>query len=670
MKKLIPLIVSTMTISQAANAQLAKDNQCKFLGNITTSYNWVEYADPQGISTTYTDLWNQITPENGSKWGSIESTRDVMNWTECDRTYNYAKEHGIKFKFHVLVWGSQYPTWMDNLSQSEQYEEIVEWFDAVKERYPDLEYIDVVNEAISGHAPAPYKDALGGDGTSGYDWIVKAFKMARERWPNAVLIYNDYNTFQWQKTEFIDLLQKIVAAGAPIDAAGCQSHDLNDMSGTQFKTALEEIHDKTGLPIYITEYDIAKSDDAEQLTRYKEQFPVMWEADYVAGVTLWGWIYGKTWTTDGNSGLIKDGTERPALTWLREYMATDAAKNAKSPICAADGITATLSLSKTTANVGDEITITAEATATEGTVDHISMYANDNLLVNKYIQPYTWTYTPDESGDVTIKIIAYDSNGNTAEKSVTLTVCDQRIHYGTSKMLIPGTLEAEDFDLGCEGDAYHDTDNENEGGKYREDTGVDIVEGNGNYALGYTASGEWTEYTVDVEEDGLYEIEAYAASGSDNSAFHLSIIKDNTETAITDKITVPNGGDWDTYSAISSDLKTKLTKGEQVVRLSIDGSYVNIDKIIFKCKECVETSVESTPSSKGIIVFPNPITDVMTIQTDEEIKMTKIIDSTGKTLKTGTSKVINVSDIEDGIYTLTVETNKQTKNQIIMIKKK
>ena len=43
------------------------------------------------------------------------------------------------------------------------------------------------------------------------------------------------------------------------------------------------------------------------------------ETEYVAGITLWGFIYGKTWTVDGNSGLIKDGVERPALTWLKEY---------------------------------------------------------------------------------------------------------------------------------------------------------------------------------------------------------------------------------------------------------------------------------------------------------------------------------------------------------------
>ena len=321
MKIKATLLTSLLTLGVTFGyAQLSK-NPNKFLGNITTAYS---------IRSDFGTYWNQLPPENETKWGSIEGTRDVYNWTTVDKQYKYCKDNKIPFKFHCLIWGSQYPKWMDNLSESEQMEEITELFDAVAKRYPDLEYIDVVNEALPGHAPAPYKNALGGDGASGYDWIVKSFIMARERWPKAVLIYNDFNTFQWNTDGFISLLKKIVAAGAPVDAAGCQSHDLNDMSGASFKTVLEKIHNQTGLPILISEYDINLQDDQLQLTRFKEQIPVMWEADYVAGVTLWGYIYGSTWVD--HSGLIKNGVERPALKWLREYMLTDAAINAKSPL--------------------------------------------------------------------------------------------------------------------------------------------------------------------------------------------------------------------------------------------------------------------------------------------------------------------------------------------------
>ena len=195
-------------------AQLSS-NPDKFLGNITTSYN-VDF----GNEKFYT-LWNQITPENESKWSSIEGNNDGWNWGGCDNAYNYAKKYNFPFKFHCLIWGAQYPGWLDKLSTEKQYEEIVEWMDAVKRKYPDLPMIDVVNEAVPGHQPAPYKAALGGDGKTGYDWIIKAFEMAHERWPDAILIYNDYNTFQWQRQEFINLVRSLRDAGAPIDAYCC-----------------------------------------------------------------------------------------------------------------------------------------------------------------------------------------------------------------------------------------------------------------------------------------------------------------------------------------------------------------------------------------------------------------------------------------------------------------
>jgi endo-1,4-beta-xylanase len=74
------------------------------------------------------------------KWGSVEGTRDNMNWGPLDAAYNLAKDNGWPFRFHVLVWGSQQPTWITSLSAEEQLEEIEEWFTLVAERYPDIDY--------------------------------------------------------------------------------------------------------------------------------------------------------------------------------------------------------------------------------------------------------------------------------------------------------------------------------------------------------------------------------------------------------------------------------------------------------------------------------------------------------------------------------------------------
>jgi endo-1,4-beta-xylanase len=293
-----------------AEAQPAKGAN-KFLGNITSRGQ---------VRSDFGTYWNQITPENETKWGSVEGTRDRMSWTGADRVANYAKTAGIPWKFHTLAWGSQYPGWITGLSQADQLAEITEWFDETKAKYPDLPMFDVVNEAHPSHAPAPYANALGGGGASGYEWIFKAFRMARERWPNAILIYNDYNNIEYNNEVnwTVSLINAAKAANVPIDAIGCQAHDAYKINTNTLKSNIDKLA-ATGLPIFITEYDIGYSDDTQQLNSLKDQFPVFWNHPSIVGVTYWGYIVGETWRT-GTGLKASSGTERPALTWLMQYV--------------------------------------------------------------------------------------------------------------------------------------------------------------------------------------------------------------------------------------------------------------------------------------------------------------------------------------------------------------
>src|SRR6185369_5993755 len=86
---------------------------------------------------------------------------------------------------------------------------------------------------------------------------------------------------------------------------------------------------------------------------------------------------------------------------------------------------------------------------------------------------------------------------------------------------IPGTIQAEDFDLGVEGVAYHDATPGNAGGAYRQ-TGVDIEPSTeGGYDVGWTSPGEWLKYTVNVTSAGAYLLEARVASSGPGGKFHV-----------------------------------------------------------------------------------------------------------------------------------------------------
>ncbi|MDD9932225.1 MAG: endo-1,4-beta-xylanase [Myxococcales bacterium] len=282
----------------------------KFCGNITTAGS---------VPSDFIDYWNQITPENEGKWGSVERVRDQMSWSGLDAAYDYARTHGIPFKQHTFVWGSQQPDWIGGLSEAEQRGEVEEWIRLYCERYPDTDMIDVVNEPPP-HTTPPYAQALGGAGASGYDWIVQSFQWARQYCPNSILILNDYNIIEWpgDHDNFIDIVNRVLAAGAPIDALGAQAHAAFDIPTATVRGYLDNLAD-TGLPIYISEYDIDVADDAQQQRVMEEQFTMFWNHEAVAGVTLWGYVEGQTWLP--NTGLMSSsGEQRPAMTWLMGYL--------------------------------------------------------------------------------------------------------------------------------------------------------------------------------------------------------------------------------------------------------------------------------------------------------------------------------------------------------------
>ena len=583
-----------------ANAQLSS-NPDKFLGNITTR-GQVNYGNEQ-----FHTLWNQITCENETKWSSIEGSRRG-SFSFNDAAANEAKKYGFPFKFHTLIWGSQYPGWMDNLSTQEQYKAIVEWYDAVKAHYPNLEIIDVVNEAVPGHAPAPYKEALGGDGKTGYDWIIKAFEMAYERWPNAILVYNDYNTFRWQKSQFIDLVRILRDNGAPVDAYGCQSHDLTDISFSEFKSAMDEIQNALKMPMYSTEYDIGTTNDAQQKQQYMDQIPYMWESDYCAGITLWGYIYGATWTTDGNSGIIRDGNDRPAMTWLREYMATDAAKNAKSPF---PGMKkeASLYIKPGGSYLNTEMKINVRAAMRTKTIEKIELYVDNKLESTLTEAPYIATYTPTSLGKHNTKAILYATDGNKYERLGSFTTSNPRKPF--KSVTLPGTIQAENFDQGGEGNTFHDSDNSNQGDAktYRTDGGgVDITTITGGYAIGNTSTGEWLEYTVDVAEAGSYSFDATVSSGTTGSSFAIILSSDDGQKTLADvKVPQTASNNWNTYKVVHGRLQTKLEKGKNIIMIKITGSNCNIDKIDFNLIELSSDLKPTVTLSPNKAVAKSPV---------------------------------------------------------------
>jgi len=297
-------------------------------------------------SVIYRDLdkyWNQVTPGNDGKWGSVEAVRGQYNWTNLDKIYNYAVNRNIPFKEHTLVWGNQQPGWIASLDSAGQRAAVEKWIKAVGERYPLMSFVDVVNEPFNG--PPSYRNALGGSGATGWDWVITAFQLARQHCaPDVKLILNEYNVLHSNTvtTNYLALINVLKERGL-IDGVGIQGHYFefrSDIASSNtyvydiatIKSNLNRLT-ATGLPVYITEFDIDEPIDANQLDQYKIYFPIFWRNPGVKGITFWGYIQSDVWIAHPNTYLLRsDGSERPALQWLRTYVLSPQPPVLESPI--------------------------------------------------------------------------------------------------------------------------------------------------------------------------------------------------------------------------------------------------------------------------------------------------------------------------------------------------
>jgi endo-1,4-beta-xylanase len=221
---------------------------------------------------------------------------------------------------------------MTNLDSASQYQEIVKWIDTTGQRYPRADFCDVVNEPIN-HPPS-YKNALGGNGATDWDWVIKAFELARQYWPNTKLHLNEYSVINdgSANAQFLQIINLLKARGL-IDGIGVQGHYFEVDGGASVTTLQNNLNNlaATGLPIYITEFDINQQDDNTQLQRYQTIFPVLYEHPGVRGITLWGYVQYETWR-DYTYLLTDRLAERPALQWLRTYLASPLRPVLLSPV--------------------------------------------------------------------------------------------------------------------------------------------------------------------------------------------------------------------------------------------------------------------------------------------------------------------------------------------------
>jgi endoglucanase len=163
------------------------------------------------------------------------------------------------------------------------------------------------------------------------------------------------------------------------------------------------------------------------------------------------------------------------------------------------------------------------------------------------------------------------------------------IPFKANKISEGTVIYAVDYDLGVNGVAYYDMDTANyristgkesmgnRGRTYRND-GVDIYEDSiqkSNFYVGHTEDGEWLQYTIDVLEEGKYNLKI-AVSASNNDGV-LSVTNDQ---APQQPIRIPSSGGNENWEIIIAK-NVPLKKGINHLRIRIDKGGFNLKSITF-----------------------------------------------------------------------------------------
>jgi len=253
--------------------------------------------------------FNSITAENEMKPESLLVSLGNYKFSVADEYINVAQEKGFKVRGHTLVWHSQTPDWFfkdeeGNLVSKEELLKRMETYihDVVGHFAGKIYAWDVVNEAIDPNQSDGYRKSLWYK-IIGPEYVEYAFKFAHEADPNAKLFYNDYNTFEPKKRDFIyNMVTELKAKGVPIDGIGMQMHIGLGTDLRQVEEAIKLFSSIPDIEIQMTEIDMSIYTDqssnymnppynalVEQGYKFKELFEILKKYNNViSSATFWG----------------------------------------------------------------------------------------------------------------------------------------------------------------------------------------------------------------------------------------------------------------------------------------------------------------------------------------------------------------------------------------------
>jgi endo-1,4-beta-xylanase len=252
-----------------------------------------------------------VVSEGSMKMDQIRPARDRYDFTGADDFVNFATTRNLGIRGHTLIWYAALPGWTREISNAAEAErELNATIEQLVSRYADrIGSWDVVNEPIEDPPKTGLRDSLWHQHL-GPDYILKAFKAARAAAPKAELVINEYGIetadegARTKRRAFLELIQRIVDGGAPVDTIGIQAHLVGDrpIDRPGLSAFLRQVQ-AMNLKVIVTELDVNDKMlpgppdriDALVANRVQEFLETVYSVQAPTAVLTWGITDRYTW---------------------------------------------------------------------------------------------------------------------------------------------------------------------------------------------------------------------------------------------------------------------------------------------------------------------------------------------------------------------------------------
>lgn len=266
-----------------------------------------ESPDDRRYQQIVAEHFNLAVFENDMKWVAWESGDAGARQEHRERTLAAVKwlaANQIRVRGHCLVWpgyGSEKSRYMpDDIRPMVRAGDTAGLRRRIAAHIADvagtfagtMEEWDVVNEPVFNQV---LQRALGPDAMA--EW----FRLARRADPAAKLYLNDFTMLSYGAVSrgnvdsFYQNASGLIDRGAPIDGIGEQAHFNSTLVGINDVLARLDRFEKLGLPIRITEFDVASDDPSLQCDYLRDFFTAAFSHPAVNGIVQWGFWQKHHW---------------------------------------------------------------------------------------------------------------------------------------------------------------------------------------------------------------------------------------------------------------------------------------------------------------------------------------------------------------------------------------